>query len=90
MFKLQVLLPILAVMLLLRWRKVGMLTWVLAWMIGMFVFFKAGFAVGIPANEYQLARLIRRAGQAHFLFRQPSGETARTGHGQPRLRRISA
>jgi mono/diheme cytochrome c family protein len=42
------------VMLLLRWRKVGMLTWVFAWFLGMLVFLEFGFQVPIPGSVVTL------------------------------------
>ena len=48
--KILVVLLILAVFALLRWRKVGTLTWALAWWIGFFVAIRWGFSVPIPSS----------------------------------------
>ena len=48
--KIPIVLAILAVFALLRFRKVGLLTWALAWWLGFFVAIRFGFAVPIPAS----------------------------------------
>ncbi len=52
--RLIVVLPILLAMLVLRWRKSGMLTWALAWWIALFVAFRFGFVTPIPASVLKL------------------------------------
>ena len=47
---LYILLPVLALMLLLQWRKVGMLVWLFAYWIGIFVILKYGFTTPIPQS----------------------------------------
>ena len=52
--KLVVLLAIVVVMLILRWRKVGMLTWTLSWAVVSWTFFKFGFVTPIPGSVIRL------------------------------------
>jgi len=52
--KLPVLLAILAVFGLLRFRKAGLLAWALAWWLGFFVAIRFGFTVPIPASVVML------------------------------------
>ena len=52
--KLLVLLAIVAVMLVLRWRKVGMLTWSLAWWLALWVGIKWGFVTPVPGSVLKL------------------------------------
>jgi mono/diheme cytochrome c family protein len=47
---LLVVLPVLAVFLLLAWRRVSLITWAAAWIAGIFVVLRWGFAVPIPAS----------------------------------------
>jgi mono/diheme cytochrome c family protein len=47
---LLVLLPVGVVFMLLAWRRVGLITWALAWVAGLFVLFHFGFTVPIPAS----------------------------------------
>lgn len=49
-FRVWVLLLIAALMLLLRWRRVGMLTWAMAWWIGIYAALKFAFETPIPAS----------------------------------------
>lgn len=51
---LAVVLAIIVVMLVLRWRKVGMLTWALAWVIGCYLGFRFGFATPVPSSVITL------------------------------------
>lgn len=48
--KLLVLLPIVAVMALLAWRRVGLLTWVVAWWLAVYAALRFAFATPIPAS----------------------------------------
>ena len=48
--KWPILLAILAVFAVLRWRRAGMLTWALAWWIGLFLALKYAFVTPIPAS----------------------------------------
>jgi hypothetical protein len=48
--KIPIVLLILLVFALLRWRKAGTLTWALAWWIGFFVAIRWGFSVPIPSS----------------------------------------
>jgi mono/diheme cytochrome c family protein len=52
--KLWVILVIVGVMLVLRWRRVGTLTWALAWMVALWAGFKFGFKVPLPASVIKL------------------------------------
>jgi mono/diheme cytochrome c family protein len=52
--KLPVLLAIVAVLLVLRWRRAGMLTWALAWWVAIFAFVRWGFAVPVPSSVVKL------------------------------------
>lgn len=45
-----VLLAVFVVMLLLRWRKVGLLTWTLTWWIALYALLRYGFVIPIPAS----------------------------------------
>lgn len=49
-----VLLAIVAAMLVLRWRKVGMLSWALAWWLAIWVGLKWGFVTPIPGSVVKL------------------------------------
>lgn len=49
-----VIIAILAVMVVLRFRKTSMLTWLATWWIGIFVFLKFGFDVPIPRSVIQI------------------------------------
>lgn len=49
-----VILPIVALLLFLRWRKASMLTWLAAWWIGSFVFVRYGFEVPVPLSVVKL------------------------------------
>jgi len=49
-FKIPVILAILAVFALLRYRKAGLLAWALAWWLGFFVLVRFGFTVPIPSS----------------------------------------
>jgi hypothetical protein len=49
-FKIPVILAILAVFALLRYRKAGLLAWAIAWWLGFFVLVRFGFTVPIPAS----------------------------------------
>lgn len=51
---LPVVLPVIAAMLLLRWRRVGMFTWVIAWWVAIWAVFSHGFAVPIPSSVVRL------------------------------------
>jgi hypothetical protein len=48
--KIPIVLLIVAVFALLRWRKAGLLAWALAWWIGFFVALRWGFTVPIPSS----------------------------------------
>lgn len=49
-----VLIAVVALFLLLRWRNVSMLTWLAAWWVGIFFFLNYGFAVPIPASVIKI------------------------------------
>ena len=49
-----VIIAVLAVMLLLRWRGVGMLAWVAVWWIGTFICLRYGFEVPIPMSVIKI------------------------------------
>ena len=52
--KLLVVLPIIGAMLLLRWRRVGTLTWAIAWLVALWAGFKFGFQTPIPGSVINL------------------------------------
>ena len=52
--KLHILVPIVLGMLLLLWRKAGMLTWALAWWAAMYVGFKFAFVTPLPGSVVML------------------------------------
>ena len=52
--KLAVVLPILALMLLLLWRRAGALSWAVTWIVALWVGFKFGFDTPIPASVIKL------------------------------------
>jgi mono/diheme cytochrome c family protein len=52
--KLAVVLPILAVMVLLRLMRVGVLVWVVTWSVGMWVFLRYGFKTPIPDSAVHI------------------------------------
>src|SRR6185295_3277371 len=54
--KLPVLIAILAVLLVLRWRRAGMLAWGLTSWVAVFVFLHYGFVVPVPASVAKLYR----------------------------------
>jgi hypothetical protein len=45
-----VVLALIAVMLLLRWRKAGAFAWTAAWWVGLYVAIRYGFVVPVPAS----------------------------------------
>ncbi len=47
-------LPVFALLLALRWRKPRMLVWLFAWWIGIFLFFRYGFATPVPMSVVKL------------------------------------
>jgi hypothetical protein len=49
-----VLLAVVLVFALLRWRRVGLLVWAVAWAIGTYVFLRFGFSTPIPASVISL------------------------------------
>ena len=49
-----IILVVFAAMLLLRWRKAGMLPWAAAWFFGLYAVLKLGFVVPIPASVIQI------------------------------------
>lgn len=49
-----VVVPIMAAMLVLWWRRVGMLTWVAAWWLALYIWLQYGFATPIPQSVIQL------------------------------------
>lgn len=51
---LSIVIPILAVMLLLRWRGAGMLVWLFTWWIAAWLFFNYGFVTPIPQSVVML------------------------------------
>lgn len=51
---LPVVVAIVAVMLVLRWRRVGMLTWALAWWVGIYLGLEYGFATPVPGSVVTL------------------------------------
>ena len=53
-FNWPVIVAVFAVLLLLRWRKAGMLTWFAAWWLGMFALVRFGFAVPVPVSVVKL------------------------------------
>ena len=48
--RLWVILPLIVLMLLLRWRRVGILSWAFAWWGAMYALFRFGFTVPVPAS----------------------------------------
>ncbi len=53
-FNFIVLAAIVAVMLVLRWRKVGLFTWALSWWVAVFVSLKLAFVVPVPSSVRML------------------------------------
>ena len=53
-----VVLAIVAAMLVLRWRKVGLLTWAIAWWAGFFLAIRYGFTVPIPVSVITIYMMI--------------------------------
>lgn len=53
-----ILLVVAAVMLLLRWRQAGPLTWFIAWTAGVFAVLRFGFATPIPSSVIKIYMLI--------------------------------
>lgn len=53
-----IVLAVLALMVFLRWRKAGMLSWSVAWWFGTLIFLRYGFAVPIPQSVIFLYMLI--------------------------------
>ena len=51
---LPIILGIAAVMLVLRWRRVGMLSWALTWLIALWAGIKFGFQIPVPASVVNL------------------------------------
>ncbi len=52
--KLPLVVLVVVVLLVLRWRRAGMLAWAFAWWLGLFVVFRFGFAVPIPRSVVTL------------------------------------
>lgn len=50
----MVIFPILAALLILRWRKANMLVWFAAWWLGSFLFVRYGFTVPVPVSVIKL------------------------------------
>ena len=50
MLNLPIILAVIAVMIVLGVRRASILTWALAWFVGMLLFLKYGFKVPIPAS----------------------------------------
>ena len=48
--KLWVILALIVLLLLLRWRRVGTLSWAFAWWWAMYALFRLGFTVPVPAS----------------------------------------
>lgn len=69
--KLLVLLPAIAVLLLLRWRKAGMLTWVLAWAAAIYVTLRFGFTTPIPSSVIKLYMGIALLSLAAYMSSSP-------------------
>jgi hypothetical protein len=53
-FQLEVIALLVAAMLVLRWRRVGMLTWAIAWWVAIFLGLRFGFEVPVPASVITL------------------------------------
>jgi mono/diheme cytochrome c family protein len=69
---------VLAVMVVLRWRKVSKLTWAVAWWLGMFLIIRYGFAVPVPISVVKLYMgIITGAIVAYVLTDQPRIEEIR-------------
>ncbi len=51
---LYILLPIVGIMLFLHWRRVGILTWVVAWWLALYIGLQYGFVVPIPQSVVRL------------------------------------
>lgn len=52
--EIQVLLPIIVVLALMRWRRVGMFTWALAWWLALYIGLRFGFTVPVPSSVITL------------------------------------
>jgi len=48
--KILVVLPVVAVLALLRFRRAGLLTWALAWWVGIYILLRFGFIAPIPSS----------------------------------------
>ena len=77
--KLAVVLPILAVLVLLRLVRAGMLAWIAAWWIGLYVAFRYGFNTPIPASAVNIYMSIATLALAAYAFSSP--ERARSVYG---------
>lgn len=73
--KLAVVLPILALMVLLRLLRAGVLLWIVAWWVGLYVTFTYGFATPIPASAVRIYMAI--ATLALFAYAMSSRERSR-------------
>jgi len=80
-----VVLPVLIVFLLLAWRRVGLLTWALAWWGGLFVALRWGFAVPIPFSVFSIYMSIVTVALLAFIT---SSEERRAQVSQPLVRLI--
>ena len=66
--KLAVVLPILAVLVLLRLVRANMLAWIAAWWIGLYVAFRYGFTTPIPASAVNIYMSIASLALAAYAF----------------------
>lgn len=65
--KLWVVLPAIAILLLLRWRKAGPLAWALAWFVGLYVVVRFGFKVPLPSSVITIYMAIAGASILAYL-----------------------
>lgn len=77
--KLTVVIAILAVFALLRWRRADLLTWAVAWWVGFYVAMRFGFLVPVPASVIALYMAVATLALAAYVTssRERSEEIAR-------------
>ncbi|MCH9651103.1 MAG: cytochrome c [Deltaproteobacteria bacterium] len=66
--KIGIILLVVAAMALLRWRKVGMLTWIAAWLLGIFVLIRFGFTTPVPMSVVKLYMGILASALIAYIF----------------------
>ncbi|HSD11558.1 MAG TPA: cytochrome c [Candidatus Binatia bacterium] len=76
---LAVVLPIVAVMVLLRLLRAGLLFWIVAWWVGLYVAFRYGFATPVPASAVRIFMAI--ATLALFAYATSSRERSQEAFG---------